>query len=227
MIIDSWREVLYPLGFLSSLAFGARVLLQWIQSEIKKESVVTKGFWQLSMTGNLLLMVHALIQLQFHVCIVQACNAIISWRNIDLMNSRHARLKTVILFLAAAVSLTTGAFILQGHLFFDGAISWFRIPLTPWSQNANLQIAPFWHLVGFAGIVLFASRFWIQWWGAERHKKSQLGSAFWWISLVGDLLCLFYFAQIQDPVNLIGPALGLIPYVRNLVLIHQSEKVSP
>lgn len=227
MIIDNWREILYPLGFLSSLAFGSRVLLQWIQSEIKKESVVSKGFWQLSLSGNLLLMVHALIQLQFHVCVVQACNAVISWRNINLMNSRQAKLKTVIWLLLGAIALTTATFILQGYLFFDGAISWFRIPLTPWTQNAHLEVAPFWHVIGFVGIVLFASRFWVQWWDAERHKKSRLGSAFWWISLVGDLFCLFYFAQIQDPVNLVGPALGLIPYIRNLVLIHHSEKVLP
>lgn len=227
MIIDNWREFLYPLGFLSSLAFGARVMLQWVQSEIKKESVVTKGFWQLSLTGNALLMLHALIQLQFHVCVVQACNAVISWRNINLMKPQHTHLKKVLLLLVGAIALTVGAFVLQGYLFFDGTISWFRIPLTPWSQNEHLHIAGYWHVIGFVGIVLFASRFWVQWWDAERHKKSRLGSAFWWISLVGDLLCLFYFAQIQDPVNLIGPALGLIPYIRNLVLIHHSEKVTP
>lgn len=226
MIIDSWREFLYPLGFLSALAFGSRVLLQWVQSELKKESIVTKPFWQLSLTGNTLLMLHALVQLQFHVCVVQACNAVISWRNINLMNTRHASLKAVFFLLFSAISAVISLFILQGYLFSEGAIHWFRIPLTPWSQNTHLPIAPFWHLIGFIGIVLFASRFWIQWWSAERHQQSVLGKSFWWISLVGDLLCLFYFAQIQDPVNLIGPALGLIPYIRNLVLIHHSEKVS-
>ncbi len=222
---EQWREVLYPLGFLSSAAFGGRALLQWIQSEIKKESVVTKKFWQLSILGNVLLMLHALIQLQFHVCVVQGCNAVISWRNINLMKEKHASLKTVFLLLFATIALTALAFLAQGMVF-EGVSHWFRIPLSPWSQHRILYLSFYWHIVGFIGIVLFASRFWVQWWNAERNKKSTLSPSFWWISLIGDLLCLFYFAQIKDPVNLIGPALSLIPYIRNLMLIHRSKKAA-
>jgi lipid-A-disaccharide synthase len=50
-----------------------------------------------------------------------------------------------------------------------------------------------------------------------------LGAQFWWLSLVGDLMTLAYFTQIYDPVNIVGPALGLIPYIRNLMLLRQSS----
>ncbi|QLH36144.1 MAG: lipid-A-disaccharide synthase N-terminal domain-containing protein [Parachlamydiaceae bacterium] len=76
---------------------------------------------------------------------------------------------------------------------------------------------------GFAGLILFNSRFWIQWWHAEQTQTSTLGRSFWWISLAGALCSIAYFARIQDPVNLIGPVIGMIPYVRNLMLLHKSK----
>jgi len=134
MLVEHWREILYPLGFLSSIAFGGRVLLQWMQSEIKKESVVTKGFWQLSMTGNLIGDLHAIIQMQFHVCLVQSCNAIISWRNINIMKPHHAKLKTVFFLFALAIAGSISIFALQGVLFTSGNIEWFRIPINLWTD---------------------------------------------------------------------------------------------
>lgn len=212
-MIDAWRELLYPLGFLSSAAFGARALLQWLKSESKKESVTPPAFWYLSLVGNLLLLFHSLVQAQFHVYIVQACNAVISWRNINLMQPREMQLttkKTVFLLLSMIVSATLLYIPVSGGF-------WFGLPaLTD-------QTPLFWHFLGFTGLVLFASRFWVQWWCAEKQHSGNLGALFWWTSLFGDVLTLVYFFQIKDPVNLIGPLFGLIPYVRNLMLIYRKK----
>lgn len=219
-MIENWREWLYPLGFLSSLAFGGRFLLQWLNSEKEKKSVVTPSFWRLSLVGNVLLWVHSLIQLQFHVCFVQACNGVISWRNLNLMQSKSkVKTTTVVGFLIIALAATIAIF----FAFSKDPLNWFRVPTTTWF-TANSQVSFFWHYFGFLGLTLFSSRFWVQWWLAEKHQKSFLGSSFWWISLVGDLMTLTYFIQIYDPVNIIGPALGLIPYVRNLMLIRKSKE---
>jgi lipid-A-disaccharide synthase len=75
------------------------------------------------------------------------------------------------------------------------------------------------------GLALFSTRFWIQWWCAEQEKKSYLSGSFWWISLIGESLCLIYFLKIHDPVNSIGPAFGLIPYIRNLMLIYKKQPI--
>lgn len=221
------RELLYPLGFLSSLAFSARMLLQWLKSEAKGESIVTPTFWKLSLCGNLLLFTHAFIQAQFHVCLVQACNAVISWRNLDLMKpsvKQTTIFQTIFMFISA-VALTVSGFLLQSYLL-NGSTEWFRIPSTPWQVNAGKQISFIWHIIGFIGLLLFSSRFWIQWWFAEKYKQSYLGSSFWWVSLAGESLCLIYFLRIGDPVNFIGPAFGLIPYVRNLVLLSRQRRQS-
>lgn len=225
---DLWREWLYPLGFLSSLAFSSRMLLQWITSEVKGRSVVMPAFWKLSLCGNILLALHSLIQVQFHVCLIQVCNAIISWRNLNLMRPLQQQTSfraTVILLFSAILSVFT-VFWLNGIFLFPDAEAWFRIPKTPWQDHGHLEIAWSWHLIGFMGLLLFGSRFWVQWWCAEKKKTSYLGEAFWWISLLGEGLCLLYFCKIHDPVNAIGPAFGMIPYIRNLILIHKKENIA-
>lgn len=224
--MDELRTVLYPLGFLAALAFTSRMIIQWLWSEVKGESVVMPIFWKLSLIGNLLLATHALIQVQFHVCVIQACNAVISWRNLNLMSPyiRQSTFKnTILIFIGAIISVIT-LFYLQGIFLFDGAQDWFRIPLTPWQENATVSVDITWHIIGFIGLCLFSSRFWFQWWGAEKQKASYLGATFWWISLLGESLCLVYFMKIKDPVNYIGPAFGLIPYIRNLMLINKTKK---
>lgn len=225
-MIDYWRELLYPLGFLSAMAFGARVLLQWVCSEVKGRSLIMPAFWKLSLCGNLLLFTHAFIQVQFHVCLIQACNAVISWRNLNLMQpvDRQATTRRTVWIMAVAAGAVGLVFALQGYFFQSGASQWFRIPAVPWQINGEKQASLAWHMLGFFGLVLFNSRFWLQWWCIEKYRESYLGSSFWLCSLVGEGLCLAYFFRIEDPVNFIGPALGLIPYLRNLMLISKNRQ---
>lgn len=225
-MIEGWREFLYPLGFLSGLAFGARFILQWLKSEIRKKSIVTPAFWKLSLTGNVLLFLHSFIQMQFHVCIIQVINGVISWRNLNLMKdmSKHLRTRSVVILLIFLLASTALAFFLQELYFLDVDNAWFRIPSNSWN-SAPLSIDYVWHVFGFIGLVLFNSRFWIQWWHAEKTQTSTLSRSFWWISLAGALCSIVYFARIQDPVNLIGPAIGMVPYIRNLMLLSKSKSV--
>lgn len=219
--MDAWREFLYPFGFISSLIFGARILVQWLSSELSRESVVSKLFWQLSIFGNLFLAIHSLIQVQYHVFIIQVGNAVISWRNLNLMVSSKVKFQNVLFIFASTLISSTVLFFLLNDLSFADFSNWFRTPTS--FLTTNTRIIPFaWHLVGIIGLTAFSSRFWIQWINSERERKSVLGASFWWISLIGDLLILVYFAKIKDPVNLIGPAFGLIPYIRNLMLIKNS-----
>lgn len=224
-MIDQWREWLYPLGFLSAIAFSSRMLLQWLTSEVKGRSVVMPAFWKLSLCGNILLALHSLIQVQFHVCLIQTCNAVISWRNLNLMQTQEQQKslqQTIRIFVIAVLTICT-IFWLNGFLFLKNSEAWFRVPSTPWHDNAGRHLFFGWHFIGFIGLALFSSRFWIQWWCAEKQKTSYLSSSFWWISLIGETLCLTYFLKIHDPVNSIGPAFGLIPYIRNLMLIYKRQ----
>lgn len=223
---EAWRTFLYPLGFLSALAFGARFIIQWLESEKAHKSVVSPLFWHISLTGNLLLILHSLIQVQFHICLVQVCNGVISWRNLNLMQTKSPplSLKTVWLILAFSILFTTTLFLIQDWMFFSTS-DWFRIPTAPWQSHTLSSVSPLWHFLGFFGFVLFSSRFWVQWWFAEKKQQSFFPITFWWLSIVGALISIAYFFHIGDSVNLIGPLVGMVPYVRNLMLMYKKEKV--
>lgn len=219
--MDEWRVLLYPLGFLSGLAFGARFIIQWFQSEKARKSVVSPSFWKLSLLGNVMLMLHSLIQMQAHVCLIQACNGVISWRNLNLMQTRKPPVSFV-----TVLGLFFGAIVLTCLALLNIEGSWFRIPVAPWQTGSISSVSYFWHLVGTLGYLLFSSRFWIQWWLAERSHASILPQSFWLFSLAGAVLSIAYFIRINDSVNLIGPLLGIVPYIRNLMLMHQSKEAA-
>lgn len=222
---EYWRHALYPLGFLAHFAFTARFIVQWLQSEREGKSVVTRPFWQLSLAGNLFLYVHSLIQMQFHVCLVQGFNGVLSYRNLELMRRDGPRFnfRVVPWLLGISALVTVCAFFFQDWLC-SSCFNWFRSPT--FSQVPVKPVDASWHVAGFLGLVLFNSRFWVQWWLSERIGQSTLGVAFWWLSLVGALLSAIYFYYIRDWVNLGGFVIGLVPYVRNLILLSKREQTA-
>lgn len=76
-----------------------------------------------------------------------------------------------------------------------------------------------WKVVGWVGNLTFFSRFLVQWYATERHKRVVVPVSFWWLSLVGASL-LFAYALFyrRDSVFIFAYAFTWIPYVRNLVI---------
>lgn len=218
VISEELRIWLYPLGIVSTIAFTLRFLIQWIHSEKVGRSVVTPPFWWLSILGNVTLGVHTFIQAQYPVCLVQALNGVIAGRNLNLMQPLKDQwsLRFVSMQLGLAALLPTMGFI----LFSPG--QWMRVPTHIFQQGSS-EISLIWHGIGALGVILFASRFFIQWIQAEQAHKSALTRPFWWLSLVGALLSILYFGAMQDYVNLVGPLFGMIPYARNLMLMDRSH----
>ena len=58
--IPSW---LFSLGSTSQLIFTFRFIFQWIYSENKKESSLPLGFWLLSISGSILILIYAIFRL--------------------------------------------------------------------------------------------------------------------------------------------------------------------
>ena len=75
-----------------------------------------------------------------------------------------------------------------------------------------------WYVVGFAGQILFGSRFIVQWWVSEKHRRVIIPRAFWYLSLFGGVALLAYALHKHDPVFAIGQAAGVLIYARNLSL---------
>ncbi|MCH9609839.1 MAG: hypothetical protein S4CHLAM45_02010 [Chlamydiales bacterium] len=210
------REIFYySIGFIPSLFFGLRFFIQWIQSERKKTSFVSPLFWKLSICGNLILALHYFIQSQFPLLMIQVVNCFIAWRNLNLSFPR----KNVFIAFFSTLSLITFAFTIQ-RASLD--LHWMEVPLA--LSGGDIVSLP-WHLIGLFGSLLFASRFWLQWWQVERTGRSHLSRQFWVISIAGSLIALSYFVRIGDYVSICNALCGLIPYLRNLVL-SRSEKLT-
>jgi len=80
-----------------------------------------------------------------------------------------------------------------------------------------------WLVLGFAGQACFFSRFLVQWIASERRGESTVPVVFWVLSIVGAVVLLAYSIHREDPVFIAGNSIGLVVYVRNLVLIRRKR----
>ncbi|NCA83474.1 MAG: hypothetical protein EOM72_12150 [Opitutae bacterium] len=78
-------------------------------------------------------------------------------------------------------------------------------------------------MLGMLGQVMFFSRFLVQWIASEKKGKSTVPVSFWYLSIGGGSLLLFYAVWRKDPVITLGQLVGLFVYVRNLILIHRHK----
>src|SRR4029077_18347054 len=67
-------------------------------------------------------------------------------------------------------------------------------------------------------------RFLVQWAASERRRDSVVPVAFWWLSLLGGMTLLVYAVNRRDPVIITGQAMGIIIYVRNLMLVAKGRR---
>ncbi|MHC4942549.1 MAG: lipid-A-disaccharide synthase N-terminal domain-containing protein [Planctomycetota bacterium] len=86
-----------------------------------------------------------------------------------------------------------------------------------YSENRSMLML----LIGFLGQLFFTSRFLVQWIASERRKRSYVPRIFWYLSIVGSLLLFTYAVSILAWPVILGQALGILVYSRNLSLIHR------
>jgi lipid-A-disaccharide synthase-like uncharacterized protein len=87
----------------------------------------------------------------------------------------------------------------------------------------NWSDSPLWLAFGLAGQAAFFSRFLVQWIASERAGHSYVPVAFWYLSLVGSAILLIYAIHRNEPVFLLGQAVGWVVYSRNLMLLRRSK----
>ncbi len=81
-----------------------------------------------------------------------------------------------------------------------------------------------WLLFGVFAQILFAMRFVVQWIASERAGRSVMPLTFWFFSMGGGVLTLIYGIARRDGVIIIGQALSIFIYLRNLMLIFKEER---
>jgi lipid-A-disaccharide synthase-like uncharacterized protein len=75
-------------------------------------------------------------------------------------------------------------------------------------------------IFGFAGQFIFFLRFAVQWFASERRGRSHIPIAFWYLSVIGGAMSFIYATLKPDLVFMTAQGLGLLIYIRNLMLIY-------
>lgn len=84
-----------------------------------------------------------------------------------------------------------------------------------------------WVALGFIAQAMFTMRFLVQWIASERAGRSVVPLAFWIFSIAGGVLLLVYALYRRDPVFILGQALGVFIYLRNLQFVLRAGAAVP
>ena len=76
------------IGFVGQGFFSARFIVQWIMSEIKKQSIIPLGFWYFSLLGGVTLFAYALYKEDPVFIVGQGAGLLIYSRNLYLIRKR-------------------------------------------------------------------------------------------------------------------------------------------
>lgn len=210
------------MGVAAALVFYGRFYLQWIVSEIKKQSVIPVAFWYMSTAGSLMLFVYGVYRQSpigtlshcFNI-VIYARNLIHIWREKGTLSTRRS---VLVHGAVGLVILTAMAFL---------ALTWLReYGETKTASPEEFRQTWIWLAVGVLGQGLFGVRFIMQWLVTEARRKSVIPLAFWYISIVAALLLMASHLQRHEWIYAIGLGSTVLVYLRNLWLIH-THKAPP
>lgn len=198
------------IAILGQLCFGARMYSQWILSERQKKSVTPIFFWWLSLMGSFLLFVYGYLRVDFALMLGQVLTYFIYMRNLQIQQ-QWAKIPSWTRVLLFVIPL---GLLWYGHQ--KGETDF-------WDLFQNPDIASWLLIFGIIAQVVFTSRFVYQWLYAEKNKEAILPLGFWIISLMGGLMTLTYFIFRSDIVLIISNVMGVIIYIRNIMLYNKKR----
>jgi lipid-A-disaccharide synthase-like uncharacterized protein len=90
----------------------------------------------------------------------------------------------------------------------------------------RFELTP-WKMVGFAGTLMFTSRWFVQLYYTRKYKRVVMPLAFWWLSVCGSILLLAYFIfGKNDSVGILSNFFPVFVSVYNLVVHLRHHKNS-
>jgi len=89
-VIPNWLLIL---GFSGQIAFSLRFLVQWIASEMKKESHIPVVFWYFSVVGGSILLVYAIFRKDPVIIVGQSAGLVVYMRNLRLIYKNEKQKK--------------------------------------------------------------------------------------------------------------------------------------
>ena len=92
----------------------------------------------------------------------------------------------------------------------------------------QFELTP-WKMVGFAGTLMFTSRWFVQLYYTRKYKRVVMPLSFWWLSVFGSFLLLAYFVfGKNDSVGILSNFFPVFVSVYNLIvhLRHQKNSIT-
>jgi lipid-A-disaccharide synthase-like uncharacterized protein len=90
--VTGWIGVVWvSVGLLGQLAFTGRMLVQWVVSEKRRESVVPEVFWWLSLAGGMMLFAYFVWRQDIVGVLGQSSGVVIYGRNLRLIHKQKRR----------------------------------------------------------------------------------------------------------------------------------------
>ena len=96
-------------------------------------------------------------------------------------------------------------------------------------QIHQIGVTP-WKLIGYLGVLLFTSRWFVQMYATRKLRRVHMPRAFWWLSIAGSLMLVSYFTfGKNDSVGILSNAFPALVSVYNLVidLRHRKKWAEP
>jgi lipid-A-disaccharide synthase-like uncharacterized protein len=200
---------IYALGFAGQAFFGIRLLMQWWYSEKRARVLSPAIFWYFSLFGSITFLLYGLFRSDPVIIIGQILSYYIYIRNLQLKQ----KWQTYPLLVRFAVASLPAAVLLMAFLTFN-----FEYPLSAFTSPTMI--------VGAVGQLALNLRFVYQWYYSEKVQESSFPYGFWQISVWASVLVIFYalFHPVLgfDPVLLLSQSLGIIVYVRNMVIARKT-----
>ena len=205
-MIPAW--IIYTIGFLAQFLFSGRIFIQWILSERAKKVSTPVIFWKLSLIASFLLFIYGYFRGDFAIMLGQLITYFIYIRNMQLQGvfqKFHFFFK---------FSVLVFPFIMLGYFLWFSDL---QLEYLVSQENIPLYVLT----LGIVSQLVFTFRFVYQWIYCERTKVSELPMGFWILSLCGSLMILIYAVLRLDPVLFVGHILGVLAYIRNIILLRQ------
>ena len=213
---SSWY--IYALGFVAQGLFSARILVQWLMSEKRKEVVNPTIFWVLSLVASIVYFVYAYLRNDISIMLGLFISYFIYIWNMGM--------KGVWKKLPDAARITTVS-LLVALPFVAVSVLFLRDPSAAVDTLFKNELIPGWMIVmETVGQLVFTVRFIYQFLYSRKRNESLLPVGFWIIGIIGATILVTYGALRHDWVLLVGQAFGWVTYVRNLMIWNKSHRAS-
>lgn len=202
--------LIFGLGFLAQLLFSARLVMQWFSSEKAKKLKTPALFWKLSLLASILLFIYGYLRQDLAIMLGQFLIYGVYVRNLQL-NGEWRKANWFFKLLAIGFPV-----VLAFYALFYKPLAWST--LTEGENLSSWLVA-----LGILGQLIYTSRFFYQWYFAEKTGKAVLPQGFWMLSLLGSSFLFTYGVFRNDPVLMSAHFFGGMIYIRDLYIARKSK----